>query len=452
MNHCQKPRQRRVWVWVVIALVLLPLLGIAIFHLATGRALEKRMSAVRAQGLPITLDELDASYTIPSDVENAADLYLDAFDSLVEWSGEDKAKLPLVGTAPLPARTVPTSEPNQILIRQYLTDNQDTLKILHEAAALPHARYPVDLSQGFDALTPWLNNVRQCARLLELEALMHIEKDDPNLALASVRSGLALAQSLKSPILIDYLVRIAAAAQQLQTLERTLCRSALTNEQLQSMAELIHGPQAAYSIKYALIGERCFGLSVFRMPLRAMNGLAVSNNPLPTLALGPMRVLGILKRDALSYMDIMTDYIQATDLPTPERLAIAKGIAQAVEQGQRGGFFTRMFAPALGRVLEVESRAQAHRLAAYCALAVEQYRLATGHLPESLDKLVPQYLDAVPVDPFDGQPLRYRLLDKGFVVYSIGEDLSDDGGKEKGKRKRGPGKQQPWDVTFFVER
>jgi hypothetical protein len=452
MNDRQKPHQGRIWIWLVIALVLLPLLGLAIFHLMTGRALEKRMNAVRAQGLPITLDELDASYTIPPDVENAADLYLDAFNNLMEWSKEDKAKLPLVGSARLPARTDPISEPNQILIREYLADNQETLKILHEAATLPHARYPVDLSQGFDTLMPWLSQVRQCARLLELEALMHVEQDDPNQALDSVRSGLALSQSLKSPILIDYLVRIAASAMQLQTLERIMCRSRLTNEQLQRMAKLIHNPQAALSIKYALIGERCTGLSTFRMPLRAMSGMTGSDNSMPRLVLGPMRALGLLKREAVGYLDIMQDYIQATDLPMPERLATAKGIAQAVEQGKRGGFLTRMFAPALGRVMELENRAQAHRLVAYCALAVEQYRLGTGHLPESLDQLVPQYLETVPQDPFDGQPMRYRLLDQGFVVYSIGEDLSDDGGREKAKRKRGSGERQLWDVTFFVER
>ena len=41
-------------------------------------------------------------------------------------------------------------------------------------------------------------------------------------------------------------------------------------------------------------------------------------------------------------------------------------------------------------------------------------------------------------------------LESGFVVYSIGEDLNDDGGKEKptGKKK----KDETWDVTFIIER
>ena len=78
---------------------------------------------VRAQGIPVTLEELNDSYTLPFDAENAADLYLEAFDCLVEWSKEDKERLPVAGTAPLPARTEPISEPNQTLIREYLTDN-----------------------------------------------------------------------------------------------------------------------------------------------------------------------------------------------------------------------------------------------------------------------------------------------------------------------------------------
>jgi hypothetical protein len=43
--------------------------------------------------------------------------------------------------------------------------------------------------------------------------------------------------------------------------------------------------------------------------------------------------------------------------------------------------------------------------------------------------LVPEFLPAVPVDPADGQPLRYRAAAAGgFTLYSVGEDGVDDGG------------------------
>ncbi|UCE46244.1 MAG: hypothetical protein JSW47_11535, partial [Phycisphaerales bacterium] len=86
------------------------------------------------------------------------------------------------------------------------------------------------------------------------------------------------------------------------------------------------------------------------------------------------------------------------------------------------------------------------------ALAIQRYRLATARLPGRLADLVPAYLDAVPRDPFDGNELRYKKLDPGFVVYSIGDDLSDDGGKEKPSKTMRDGKAVKWDVTFIVER
>jgi hypothetical protein len=42
--------------------------------------------------------------------------------------------------------------------------------------------------------------------------------------------------------------------------------------------------------------------------------------------------------------------------------------------------------------------------------------------------LVPRYLKEIPVDPYDGAPLRMRRLDDGLVIYSVGPDGKDNGG------------------------
>jgi hypothetical protein len=39
-------------------------------------------------------------------------------------------------------------------------------------------------------------------------------------------------------------------------------------------------------------------------------------------------------------------------------------------------------------------------------------------------------LPAVPADPFDGQPLRFKPTPDGLVLYSIGRDRKDDGGSD----------------------
>jgi hypothetical protein len=89
--------------------------------------------------------------------------------------------------------------------------------------------------------------------------------------------------------------------------------------------------------------------------------------------------------------------------------------------------------------------------AVQAALAVERYRLGTGStLPDSLGQLVPKYLAAVPDDPYDGKPLRYKNLSpKGYVAYSIGRNRVDDGGVPKPTAGNADG---PYDLTFAVRR
>jgi hypothetical protein len=66
-----------------------------------------------------------------------------------------------------------------------------------------------------------------------------------------------------------------------------------------------------------------------------------------------------------------------------------------------------------------------------CAtLAVRCYELERGDLPDTLEQLVPAYLPQVPRDPYDGNPLRYSKRAKR--IWSVGEDLVDDGGADRG--------------------
>lgn len=63
--------------------------------------------------------------------------------------------------------------------------------------------------------------------------------------------------------------------------------------------------------------------------------------------------------------------------------------------------------------------------------AVRVYRLERDELPDRLEQLTPEFLDELPIDPFDSEdrPLRYVRTDDGYLIYSIGEDGKDDGGR-----------------------
>ena len=62
-------------------------------------------------------------------------------------------------------------------------------------------------------------------------------------------------------------------------------------------------------------------------------------------------------------------------------------------------------------------------------LALEAYHRRRGAYPAALGELVPGLLPAVPVDRITGGPVRYRLVAGQPVVYSVGADRTDDGGR-----------------------
>ena len=149
---------------------------------------------------------------------------------------------------------------------------------------------------------------------------------------------------------------------------------------------------------------------------------------------------------------MVTALVEVLDLPESGRLKAARAIDERLQRIPRTHLLTRMFMPALARCSELELRAVAHVRAARAALAVERFRNKTGRLPAGLDDLVPQYLQPAPADPFTGGPIKYRQLAKGYVVYSVGPDLSDDGGRERPTDRKAREAQPLYDITFVVER
>src|SRR5262249_7441692 len=79
-------------------------------------------------------------------------------------------------------------------------------------------------------------------------------------------------------------------------------------------------------------------------------------------------------------------------------------------------------------VFHPRQRHQASVRSLIVLVAAERYRKANGRWPESVDALVPTYLADVPLDPYDGNPVRLRRMPFGITVYCVGPDRTDDGG------------------------
>jgi tetratricopeptide (TPR) repeat protein len=61
-------------------------------------------------------------------------------------------------------------------------------------------------------------------------------------------------------------------------------------------------------------------------------------------------------------------------------------------------------------------------------VALERYKLEHGTYPENLDGLLGAFMDALPTDPFSGEPFRYRVTEggAGYSMHSLGPDKLDN--------------------------
>jgi hypothetical protein len=92
----------------------------------------------------------------------------------------------------------------------------------------------------------------------------------------------------------------------------------------------------------------------------------------------------------------------------------------------------------LRTVFQSRDRFETVRAAVLVACALESHRAAHAGYPAHLRSLVPGLLPSVPLDPFDGNPLRYTVTDGSAVLYSIGADLTDNSAARPREAESGP--------------
>ncbi|HOC68335.1 MAG TPA: hypothetical protein PKO23_05965 [Candidatus Hydrogenedentes bacterium] len=474
-------RQRRI---LLIAGVVL-LCPFVVFFTAkyySDRHYAARLEAIRAEGGPATLEELirwKKRPPVPDDLQEGE-------PGTDEPSGEDPPITPEgspENTSETPERTSAglqtqvseglealykgpdeeevmdilvrlhkegiISPEDQEKLRVHLEKYGDLLELLHEAALLPPGGYSLDYSKGFEMELPHLAKTRCAVRLLQAAATYAALVGDVDGAFHALTTAMAIPRPLQQEdLLISFLVRKACSDIALATLAETLGRITYTDAQLSHFQRFFASEYDPEALANAFITERVFGFEAFNDPARFMNArINWLEEVLPGASLTVVRTanaFGWFTQDRDYYLDSMERLIQAARMPYAE----ARNAFPDLEAGG-GSVLTSLsdiLLPALGRVIEANAAYETRLDQGAVAAAIERYRVAQGAPPDHLEALVPGYLDKVPPDPYDEQPLRYRREGEGYVIYSIGDNLADEGGTES------PRSSREGDLVFRVHR
>lgn len=280
-------------------------------------------------------------------------------------------------------------------------------------------------------LLPELAQFRLVSKTLALESMVAAEDGDAQRAAEILLDSCRLERSLEGEtFLIGALTRMAINTLVYDQTEWTINLCGLGDTSLQRLQTELREQEGADYYKPALISERVFFIDTLHWLRTAPAG------SINTIAAGPgvstipfLKYLPILPSlDEAAGITLYNNLILAVEDPDIDSIKRLKKARNSVASLPAYNLMTRRLVPSFSRSTELWVRVVALNRALQAAIACERFRLGTGQWPETLDALVPDYLAAVPVDPLDGKPMRYAHINEGIKVWTISENLIDDGG------------------------
>lgn len=391
--------------------------------------LERQFTEMRAAGYPVTLEELDEYYALPEGVEDNTALWLEALRLVEATSSDvDVDSLPIVGYV---EEIPPVGEPwpEKELVEEYLGDNAEALEALYAAAAAGGGvRFPHNFQEDFWGINLPTSWMRQCGRLMWLDAHFHAHIGDIAGTAEALRAAFSVGKTLeRDPVIVSFLVRVVLDAIAIEETTKLMYQIQFSDSELTSFQSELRSANYGADLHCSMVGDRT-------ATMHAYNDLEWCGfDPLPAKILN--LAIPVVK---VRHAELTDNLVEATKLPLHEALATINrkgewvpGELSMIDYIVNQGYGSQEIC------IEVGARAVARASTLDAAIAAELYRREHGSFPNTIDELVPTYLPEMPLDPYDGQPMRYLVDDAGIVAYSIGRNYADDGGIFERKDEQG---------------
>jgi hypothetical protein len=329
--------------------------------------------------------------------------------------------------------------------------DRDALEELRSAARRPHSYVPrSSYDEQLAVWMPYVARMKGFARVFQIKALAELARGDTDAAAADLQAVLGISATLRrEPFLISGLVRLAHLGVIYQPLWEGLARRQWTDPQLARIEAALGQVNLVEEMAFWLRGERAFGLSFFAGQRK---GSAGENDGVDSEMAELMRRMpaGWRYQNQVEIARMYDRYVLPVLHPEVPMVDVARNFelerqtkALTVKPYHVYRVLAMQLLPAVQRAALKAAQGQAELHLARVACALERYYLAEGAYPDRLEALAPRFLASVPVDPVNGRPLHYRRLETGrFVLYSLGSDLDDDGGRPA-PAKRPPAGVEP---------
>jgi len=341
---------------------------------------------------------------------------------------------------------------DQALADDILAQNEGLFDTIERGLACPRCQFPE--GTRYSTPLPYLSPLRTIARLGAIRAEHLFRQGKQKEALEQAMQVIRLGARMQNGrgCIITYLVGVASKEIGHRPFRRMLATTTLAPEHLMPYIERLEACRASeegladvYRVEYMCAVNTVD--DVAGGGLDAIDLRGIRKHVLRRLPFKPNKTKRLFAEAfRIHTANISRTYSEAT---FPERSESTPSTAKLLTSGNAVGIILyHMIMPALDRVTAQKCRENCSVAATQILIALKCHTLETGELPDSLDELVPEYFDALPLDDFDGKPMKYSKQNK--VIYAVGTDLEDNGGIAKDDRE-GVNPDPGYDLIFKIK-
>ena len=400
---------------------------------------ERYVENLRAAGEPVSLADMEALRPVVPQDENGALVIERLADRLSAVAAEEHRDVLFFVPKTKHLSSVTTVDfvsgiPRSAVAptRAFAEHHRALLDELSVLGRMSRGRLSISYDPGvgnpFDLHWPHLRAWGTAAQFLGAAAAKLVEGDLDATALR-VRQVFGISATLDSEFaFIHRLYQVKVNAIGIALVKGTLQAGVPSEHALRLLNESIESRVASPSLRRALQLERAFVLEVGDAIAagRLSFGQAILEPEVREPSEMPIRanqrMVVELYRPLLDTCDDLPSLLSAASKMELELTGVYS------RDRKRAYVLLANFVPSWSQAVRSVMMCRAELCCLQVAVAAERFRLDTGRLPMLIDELVPTYLNMIPSDPFDGNPMRYAETGQGVVIYSVGENLADDGG------------------------
>jgi hypothetical protein len=321
--------------------------------------------------------------------------------------------------------------------RQELADfvgkNKKTLDLVYKGAALPNLSHDVDMAKpAYEWPIPQFSDYRSIARLLYHSACLKADAGDAVGALKDLAVIETMSNHLRTVPSLIWVIAVGIDNIRVQGFEHLLSR--LPDRSLKHASPVKAHTTAldtiyrAMRFEFVVISQGFYFSAANDFGKKMYTGGEEETSPQWALSLYRIFFLaGDMKAEQAQ------NSIMAKPVRTYEELNRNNMEANQAAKSTGGTLKTLLAGyPEYTSYIHLTMAYEARQGLADLALAMTAYKAAKGRYPEKLDELVPDHIDRIPKDPFDGKPLKMKPVKGGLELYSTAShpEIKPSGGMQ----------------------